>query len=483
MDIYTTGCWLNYFTNTGYMKKKLVLWGTNAQEERILIALQLRPKDNKVDIWTFPETVATEDFANQLLQDWRNGAEVAFPEENNQFERELNISESLLPPEIKVARGDIVQRAQTEWHFIVLSAKLNAMYQSELNELKERIDQLETFDNDIWDALKEFWGKVQKQVRERNLFREHANSLRDNTNVLFAKLKELRSTLDQEFKSRSKNQLENFMNALQDIESRIVQGLKLPALFDELKAMQRQFREAKLTREHRSIVWSRLDAAFKAVKEKRYGPSANVDSTPLERLKRRYDGLLNAIQKMEKSIGRDKDDLAFQDRKIATTDGQLEAQIRQAKIKMIQERIRSKEEKLTEMMATKEELEKRMTVEQEKEAKRQEREKIEKAKSEAKAKIAEQIKKKEAERQLEAEKSEQDNEDETDSTKMATPLAEEAVIGAINTKMDETIVDVVDTARVISEVVEKKVEGMVDQMESDAQVQETKPDTDPSEEE
>ena len=373
------------------MKTKLVLWGSNATEEKILIAMRLRSEDNKVDIWTFPEAVATDEFARQLLGDWRNDVEVPFPESTTHLERELSMTDSLLPEEIKVERGDIIQRAQTEWHFVVLSSKLNEVYQTELGELKAKVAGLKSFNNDAWNELKSFWSKVQNQVRERNLLRGHADTLRDETNALFSQMKALRSTLDEEFRNNSQGLHDQFMEKLASLEKRASEGTRLPALFDELKELQRNFREIKLTREHRSKIWERLDATFKVVKEKRFGPNANNESSALDRLNRRYNGLLGAIDKMQKSIARDQDDLNFQQRKIDSSDGQLEAQIRQAKIKMTKERIRSKNEKLAEMQQTKTDLEKRIAAQKEKDAMRQKQGEIAAAKAAAKAAIASKI--------------------------------------------------------------------------------------------
>ncbi|MEK7257065.1 MAG: hypothetical protein AAB316_20085, partial [Bacteroidota bacterium] len=136
-------------------------------------------------------------------------------------------------------------------------------------------------------------------------------------------------------------------------------------VFDEMKKLQRQFRQATdLSREHRAKVWQKLDGTFKNVKAKRFGgkpePGGEEGQSAYQRLKRRYDGLVDAIEKMESSIQRDHNDLGFQRHKIATTDGQLEAQIRQAKIVMIDERVHSKEEKLKEMKGTLTDLEKRL---------------------------------------------------------------------------------------------------------------------------
>ena len=334
-----------------------------------------------------------------------------------------------------------------------------------------------SFDSDTWNGLKSFWSKVQGQVRERNLFREHANSLRENTNQLFAKMKELRAALDDEFKTLSKHHLDDFMTKLKDLEDKISEGTRLNSVFDELKNIQRKFRDTKFTREHRAAVWDKLDGAFKAVKEKRYGPNANKDSSPLDRIKRRYDGLIGAIEKMERSIARDKEDLAFQDRKIANSDGQLEAQIRQAKIKMIEERIRSKEEKLGEMQQTQTELESRMEVEKAKAAKRAEQEKVKAAQKAAKEKIAQQIKQKEEARSEQSDELEKAAEalskkkafaEEKEAKEKAAEEVD-AVISSVVSTVEHTIEDAVDTVKAVAEVVESKIEKVVTALKEDKQ--------------
>jgi hypothetical protein len=353
------------------MKSKLVLWGTNAQEERVLIAMQLRADDNKVDIWMFPEAIASPDFSQQMLNDWRNGATVTFPEGGTHLERELSVADSLLPDDIRVERADIINRAQGEWHFIVLSTKLHAAYKSELAELEDKVTQLNDYSGEAWDLLKGFWNKVQDQVKERNLFREHGDELRDATNGLFTHLKGMRTAVMNEFEENSKTWYTQFNTILDDIEHRVEKGVKgFPDVFDQLKQTQNKFRDQKMTREHSNDLWNRIDVLFKTVKEKKFGNNAINDSSASERLVRRYEGLMGAVDKMQDSIDRDTQDLDYQRKRVEQSEGQLEAQLRQAKISMINERIKSKQEKLNEMLATKAEVEAKISNMKERDAKK-----------------------------------------------------------------------------------------------------------------
>ncbi|MBI5916875.1 MAG: hypothetical protein HY842_15990 [Bacteroidetes bacterium] len=454
------------------MKSKIVLWGSNAQDEKLLIAVSLRAVDNKVDIWSFPESVATEDFYQQMMKEWRDGEGMELPEPNNHAERELTLTEGLLPDDLKVERGDVVQRAQTEWHFIVLSSKLHDAYENQVNELKEKVEKLKEFDQATWDNLKGFWQKVQEQVRERNLFRDHADKLRDNTNVLFVQMKGLRSKMDEAFEKISKEAYDKFLEAFAAVEKKMESGVRVPVLFDELKKLQNKFREANLTREHRNKVWDKLNGAFKAVKEKRFGnkPGASGgggddSGSMLQRLQRRYDGLVSAIERMEQSIGRDRNDLDYQRHKIDTTDGQLEAQIRQAKLLMIEERARSKDEKLNEMNATKVDLEKRLASLKDKEHRRV-------AQEAAKEKIAGEIKAAAEAREDVAEKLEKAAEEivaakPAPKAKAKAKKGDSTVAAAISTALGESLEDFTDTVKAVASVIGDKIEDAIEEFKDD----------------
>ncbi len=437
------------------------MWGTNEKDEKVLIALALRAEDNAVDIYTFPFESTSEEFYNLMLNEWREAHEVSFPEGHTHIVRPLTASDGILPDHLKVDRADIIQRAQTEWHFVVLSNKLYHSFLSELQDIKEKIKGSDFYKNQMWEEMKEAWEKIQKNIFDKSLMREHGQQLREMTNDIFTQLKNMRKDMDSEIDRVSHDFAEKFNKKLDEVEEKIKSGLGLQPLFNDLKRLQQEFKDAQLSRNDRSKIWKRIDVAFKAVKVKNFGEKFSNDTSALDRVNRRYEGLMSSIDKMEKSIRRDDKDKSFQDDRIANTEGQLEAQIRMAKLKMIDERINSKNEKLAEMQKTKAELEERISREKkflEEQRKQQTmKEELKEAKENVKQKIAESIhaqsdhldadilgKAAEAIAQEKAGKSKQKN--------------KESFLGAVTGTLGESLSDVGDSMGAIASVVAERIE-------------------------
>ncbi len=446
------------------MRRKIVLWGSNERDEKMLVALELLEQENLVNIYTFPENVATEDFYKEMNEKWRDDIEVEFPTSFTKIERKLSVTDSLLPEEIKVERTDLVNRAQAEWHFMVLSTKLHGMYKAELDELKEKVDSLSDFDSNTWDELKEFWGKVQNQVNERNLFREHGAALREKTNNLFDKLKEYKKKLDKDFETKSKEIVESFTKELNEIEEKIEKGLGLNPLFEDLKKLQAKVNQYQFTRSDRNKVWASIDKTFKKLKETRGTASQQNTNNNLARLEARFSGLINAIGKMQKSIDFDQNELDFQNKRIEQTDGSLEAQLRIAKIRMIQERINSKQEKLDDMLKTQNEIESKIEKEKKRLVKVEKQEKLEEAKEVVKQKIAEEIKENNEELSKISDKLEKAAEDIKKPKKKEKPAQEDKseMLEKIKDSANELVEDVSDGLKAISLVAGDIIEDMVD---------------------
>jgi hypothetical protein len=359
------------------MKNRIVIWGTDNTDARVLIAMELLTDNNRVDLYVIPEAEVSNDLDEAMHQKWRLGESIEMPESAQKRSFELSLTENLLPDDLKTDRTDLVMRAQSEWHFAVLSSKLYQSYRSELDHIQTQIENLASYSNDVWLSLKEYWDKVLGQVKERNLMREQADSLKESVNNLFGVLKDRRSEVEDQFKRESQELHDGLLKRLVEIENRINSNGRFKSIFDDLKNFQNDYRNTKLTREHNNSLWDRIDKAFKAAKERKFGDAPEA-ATGSERIERRLEGLLSAIGKMQDSIDRDRKDLEYERKKINSTEGQLEAQIRQVKLTMIESRVASKEEKLREMLDTRDDIERKMEQIRQRELRQQEKEKAEK---------------------------------------------------------------------------------------------------------
>lgn len=334
------------------MKDKIVFWGTDENEKDILVTLRLRAADNKVDIWTFAKDSVPDEFAEKMFKDWDDINTNEFPAEHQYIEHDLS-EPSLLPQNIKAKNTEIVNRAEKEWYVKVLSSKLSQKLEEEIDQLAEQAKALTEYDKDLWASAKSYWDKVTQHLQDRDLTREHTATLRDKINACFESLKSLRGISNETFEADSKANLEKYTTQLTSLDERVALGKNLNSIFDELKQMQEELKEATLTREGRKTLRDRLNEAFENIRNQRKDSRSR-------RLESRIKGLKAAIDRMEVSLTRDEEALTLEQSRIETTTGKLEAQLRDAKIQMVQARLDSKKDKLKDMKTTYTDLEERL---------------------------------------------------------------------------------------------------------------------------
>ena len=325
------------------MKDNIVFWGADEKDQKILVVLRLRANDNLIDIWTFPDKILKQDFIDHLFGDWQEIDITSFPEGYTHIERNVSNTE-LLPEDIKTDQTDLIKRAEKEWFVKVLSMRLFAMLKMEVDALHEQVMALKEYDQEYWDSSRGYWDRIITNTNERNLNREQAKELRELVNNSFERLKELKETTNKKWEEEAQANFFSMNKELEQIEKEIKDApTQARKLFSRLKNLQTSVKEKRLSNSGRKQLWNKFNILFTEVKSK-------LAVSSVDRFDKRIKGLKDAINRMKSSIGRDKHEIEFQNKRAGSSRAtQLEMQLRDAKIQMTQTRLSSKEEKLKDM--------------------------------------------------------------------------------------------------------------------------------------
>ena len=327
------------------MKDNIVFWGANENDQKILVVLRLLASDKKVKIWTFLKNGLSPDFVEQIFADWDDIDTTTFPESNTFEERDVTEND-LLPENIKADSTEIVIRAEQEWRVKVLSMRLFEMMSNEINSLYDEVNDIVEYDRTLWDTAKGYSEKLNLHNNERNITRNQFGELRVTLNHCFTKLKSLMESENEKFNTEAKENKDKVLAKLKEIEEKTKSGKNVGGLFNELKKLQTDIKNIRLSRDGRRKIWDMMNVQFGILKEKRNQGAGS-------RLEKRIAGLQSAIDKMEQSVKYDRDSVKFQNEKANNVNvGKLEMQLREAKAKMIETRIASKQEKLDDMHET-----------------------------------------------------------------------------------------------------------------------------------
>lgn len=116
----------------------------------------------------------------------------------------------------------------------------------------------------LWEALINY----QQKIREENLSNEVRTQLFDKLQEGFTILKIRREEEKEKFSQAAKNNAEVIENLIQKGEELVQNSENFKETFEELKIIQQAFKEHKLLKEDREVLYQRLQDAFETIKAK-----------------------------------------------------------------------------------------------------------------------------------------------------------------------------------------------------------------------
>ncbi len=334
------------------MINRHVFTGRNEADLPILVGMELQLSQKQVELLVFPREGLSEDFVKSMHEVWEKGQNLEWPIEPQQIIRPAG-EEHLLPLEIKADRPEIISRLQNEWTLKLLSYKLYESINEEISALQQKLESLGDYSQELWDKAKQTWDQVGNHAQDFNLSKNHASELRDRINKLFEQLKKQREGGQAEFEKASASLKQTYEQHLASFQDKLKENHRVNELFDQLKNLQKEIKDARLTHRDRRSLWKALDDSYAFLKNQK-------ENLFQSHLGNRIKGLEDAMKKIQSSIDRDRGNMDFEGRKILDGRiGQLEHQLRATRIKVMEDRIKSKEEKLSDMYRTLQSLKKK----------------------------------------------------------------------------------------------------------------------------
>lgn len=355
------------------MKRRLVLKGKDPEGNAHLFALELHPNESKLHVFSFDTEHSTDEMHHMLINEWRKGEEGAImPPEGKLQEQPFSITASPIPDTIELEDPDRFSERALEWQLLILSHHMKRQYEEDLSFIQDRIEALTAYDQLLWDELKNKWSQINDNIAGGDIKRHHTFGLKRSVDKMFAQLKQLKSEAYAKQKAAAEEKYKAFVDRIEGINSRMLLPKEnLRALFDELKIVQKRVKEADLTHSLRNALWKRLDKTFQAIKEKRFGDKAPEDQAADGRLDGRLKGINSSLDRLQKSLARDKKEIEFQKKRLKSpTLNVMTEQICNTKIQMVEARLASKQKKIDGLLKSQKNVEKQLAKAEAKAAKR-----------------------------------------------------------------------------------------------------------------
>ncbi|MEY2828944.1 MAG: hypothetical protein RIQ33_802 [Bacteroidota bacterium] len=151
-------------------------------------------------------------------------------------------------------------------------------------------------------ASREILKKLQSESWEMRIKREHRQMLQDGFNELFESVSQRYDELKFQLESESNVNKDELALKVEEVEKFVASSTDLKATKEQLKAMQKQLQDMRLTPNHRQELWNLIDKAFKEVNKKideTFGEEKRVAEDNYNKLKPELLATIDEVKKTE----------------------------------------------------------------------------------------------------------------------------------------------------------------------------------------
>lgn len=282
------------------MNTRLVMWGEIGTDRKALIAINLEEETAKIHIYAFPREEVTKEIQDALFVEWKNGGDFTFPENAIHWEIDAN-SDTILPEDVKVERLDIVLQSQHKWGKKLMSSRINQLLTDEVKLLEEKASVVAEYDQSLWDKAKTQWEKIASYQKKNEISWEQTSVLKDKINTVFEALKAVKRINNENEDQANAVLVKSYFKRIEDLQAKLIYNDQWKHIFDELKKIQAELKEATIRWNHKRNLYNQVNAIFDDLRKYRMTEVISKTKDRITQLTKILDGLKDSIARDNES--------------------------------------------------------------------------------------------------------------------------------------------------------------------------------------
>ena len=322
------------------MMQNIVMWGEVGTDQKVLLAIKLKEEENKVHIFGFQKEKVTKEIQDKLFSEWKNGGEFDFPEGIYHWIVPAS-NDNILPDDVRVDRPEIIVSAQAAWGKKLMSTRLNEVLVEEINLIDQKLQNINDFDQQLWDKTKDLWAKISDYRKQGELSWEHTDVLKGRINEIFDGIKALKRIDVEQADEESGHHFRNFIKKIEEQTSKLIYPDEWEKVFNTLKAIQNEVKDFNFSWKQKRVLFDKLNDTFLELRKYRKTEFINKTKDRIRNLKTTISGIVQSAE-------RDKENYQAQfDKLMHYTRGKLSETEMAQRLGFIVDRIKEKEAKIS----------------------------------------------------------------------------------------------------------------------------------------